>query len=125
MIIIISTLQFDHTTDVLKFDGFKVLNSVDHEENPIQLYKYPEQENLGVVTNGLTFANHIPVFNMNNTNIQVQIVITVNEVDNPPSEAFTTEECTNTPPAPPAPPTPGKYSVYTYINEHNYSKHYG
>ena len=66
---------------------------MDHKENPIQIYEYPDQTNTDVITNGLTFANHIPLFNITNTNIQVQVAIVANEFDNPPSEMFTTQEC--------------------------------
>ena len=97
-------MQFHHKTDVSKIDGFKILHNWDNKENPIQLiYKYPNQAITSVVTDGLTFANHTPLNNIYNTNIQVQIVIIANEVDNPPSEAFTTKECRNEETTPPAP----------------------
>lgn len=72
---------------------YKILHSSDHNRSPILIYSYPEQTNTNVITNGLTFANNIPLFNITTTDINVQIVVVVNETDNPPSDIFTTQEC--------------------------------
>ena len=85
---------------------------MDHKENPIQIYEYPDQTNTDVITNGLTFANHIPLFNITNTSIQVQVAIVANEVDNTLSEIFTTQECSR---LTVITPTSGKIITYMRI----------
>ena len=75
--------------------------STNLNETLTNLYYYPDSGNTDVNTDGKTFANNILLPDVTaSTTIQVQVATVTNRAVNPPSELFTTTECSNIEPHP-------------------------
>jgi len=61
--------------------------------NGLQQYHYDPRDNNTEVIGGLTFVNNIPLSNVTNNEILIQVSTAINRAINPGSSEFTTAQC--------------------------------
>jgi len=84
--------QFEINAPVADIDGFIISYNISGG-SPVPVYHYPRENISEVTTDGITFANNIPLSNSTGDEVQVLVSTIVNRGLNPPSSAFTTTQC--------------------------------
>ena len=77
---------------VADIDGFIISYAIPGG-SPVPAYHYPRENITEVITDGITFANNVPLPNRTGDEIEVLVSTIVSRVINPPSSAFITLEC--------------------------------
>ena len=77
---------------VADIDGFIISYAIPGE-SPVPAYHYPIDDIPEVTTDGITFANNIPLSNWEGDEIELLVVTIVSRVINPSSNSFITLQC--------------------------------
>ena len=73
-------------------DGF-IISYIMPDGSHVQAYHLPKDSIPEVITDGIMFANNIPLSNRTGDEVQVLVATIVSRVINPPSSTFTTTQC--------------------------------
>jgi len=73
-------------------DGF-IISYIMPDGSHVQAYHLPKDSIPEVITDGIMFANNIPLSNRIGDEVQVLVAIIVNRALDPSSSAFTTTQC--------------------------------
>ena len=84
--------QFEMNTQVADIAEFIISYSIPNG-SLVKAYHYPRENIPEVITDGITFANNIPLSNSTGDEVQVSVFTIVSRIINPPSNTFTTTQC--------------------------------
>ena len=84
--------QFKMNAQVADIAGFIISYNIPGGSR-VQAYHYPRENIPEVITDGLTFANNIPLSNRTGDEVQVLVFTIVDRVIVPRSSKFTTTQC--------------------------------